>query len=242
MNLGFYIIVFKHTNMIGPETGWGRNEFFVFLGTTWIVNSLVQAFFMPNANEFSELIRTGNLDFALLKPIDTQFLVSFTRIEWSSLSNLIMGIALVIYALVQLANDPVSPSFPGIAALVLYPFYIACGVAILYGSMISLAATSVWLGRNQSLYDFWFYLTNFYRHPMEIFQRGRFGWALFTAVLPILVVANVPARLLARPLYPEDDPWLIGLAILTAASAALALLISRWIFQSSLKAYRSASS
>ena len=34
---------------------------------------MVQAFFMPNAEEFSELIRTGDLDFALLKPIDTQF-------------------------------------------------------------------------------------------------------------------------------------------------------------------------
>ena len=31
---------------------------------------------MTNADEFSELIRTGALDFALLKPIDTQFLVS----------------------------------------------------------------------------------------------------------------------------------------------------------------------
>ena len=38
------------------------------------VNSIVQTFFMPNAEEFSELIRTGGLDFALLKPIDTQFL------------------------------------------------------------------------------------------------------------------------------------------------------------------------
>ena len=242
MNLGFYIIVFKHTAMIGPETGWGRNEFFVFLATTWIVNSIVQAFFLPNANEFSELIRTGNLDFALLKPIDTQFLISFTRIEWSSLSNLLMGIGLLIYGLVQLATDPDSPSVPGVAAILLYPFYIACGVAILYGSMISLAATSVWLGRNQSLYDFWFYLTNFYRHPMEIFQRGQFGWSLFFAVLPILVVANVPARLLARPLYPNQDPWLIGLALLTFVAALLALGISRWVFQASLRSYRSASS
>ena len=42
---------------------------------------------MTNADEFSELIRTGNLDFALLKPIDTQFLVSLQRIDWSSLGE-----------------------------------------------------------------------------------------------------------------------------------------------------------
>ena len=54
----------------------GQYEFLAFLATTLFINSLVQAFFMPNIEEFSELMRTGGLDFALLKPIDTQFLVS----------------------------------------------------------------------------------------------------------------------------------------------------------------------
>ena len=54
--------------------GWTQYEFFVFIATTILVNSLVEAFFMENAEELSELTRTGGLDFALLKPIDTQFL------------------------------------------------------------------------------------------------------------------------------------------------------------------------
>ena len=37
--------------------------------------------------------------------------------------------------------------------------------------MIVLAAASVWLGRNSSIYDFWFYITTFSRYPMEIYQR-----------------------------------------------------------------------
>ena len=53
----------------------------------------------------------------------------------------------------------------------LYPIYVVCGVAIYYSLMIALAATSVWLGRNQTLFDFWFYITNFSRYPMEIYQR-----------------------------------------------------------------------
>ena len=54
---------------------------------------------------------------------------------------------------------------------VLYPLYLLCGVAILYSLMIALASLSVWLGRNQTLYDFWFYITNFSRYPMEIYRR-----------------------------------------------------------------------
>ena len=50
--------------------------------------------------------------------------------------------------------------------------YLLCGVTILYSLMISLASTSIWLGRNQTLYNFWFYITNFSRYPMEIYNRG----------------------------------------------------------------------
>ncbi len=127
------------------------------------INSVVQAFFMPNAEEFSELIRTGGLDFALLKPIDTQFLISLQKVDWSSLSNFIFAAGLLAYSLAQLDFSPT------LLQVVLYPLYLACGVAILYSLMITLAATSVWLGRNQNLYDFWFYITNFSRYPKEIY-------------------------------------------------------------------------
>lgn len=234
MNLAFYTLIFEYTPMIGHDSGWGKYQFFIFLATTIFVNSLVQAFFMPNADEFGELVRTGNLDFALLKPIDTQFLVSLRKIEWSSLGNFFFALALVIWSLYQLGY------FPSAAKIVLYPLYLACGVAIMYSLMISLAAASVWLGRNQSLYDFWFYVTNFSRYPMEIYQ-GTWGTALrqfFTFVIPVLIVVNVPARILIKPL--DSNQW--QLAALALLMTALSLAASRWVFKRSLLAYRSASS
>lgn len=245
MNLGFYEIIFGHTKSIGFGTGWARSEFYVFLATVWIINSLVQAFFMPNAQEFSELIRTGNLDFALLKPIDTQFLISFTKIEWSSLANLMMGVGLLVYSVSNLTADPTRPLSLQPWMVGFYVLFLVVGVAIMYSVMVSLAATSIWLGRNQTLYNFWFYLTNFYRQPMEIYQNGFWGWTmwgLFTFVLPILVVVNVPARLLARPLRPGFEPWEGWLAIYAVVAAVLSLTMSRWIFKRALLSYRSASS
>ena len=186
----------------------------MFLATTWLINSLVQAFFMPNAQEFSELIRTGNLDFALLKPIDTQFLISFQKVEWSSLSNFAAGIVLLVIALWQLTTRPDDPLVVTPWTLRLYVLYLMCGVAILYSLMIALASTSIWLGRNQTLYNFWFYITNFARYPMEIYNRG-WGvplWGFFTFVVPVLIVVNVPARVLAQPLYPRSSlSWPLAL-------------------------------
>jgi ABC-2 type transport system permease protein len=241
MNLGFYLLIFRFTTEIGHATGWGQYQFFVFLATTLFINSLVQTFFMPNCEEISEQIRTGRLDFALVKPIDTQFLVSLQKVDWSSLINFVFGLVLLLYSVWQLMSDPENPLEIGLLQVVLYPIYVACGVAMLYSLMIALSATSIWLGRNQSLYDFWFYITNFSRYPMEIYAGNPTGVFLrraFTFVVPVLVVVNVPARLLAWPLSEQAWP----LAAFGLGATALSIALSRWVFVKALESYRSASS
>ncbi len=115
----------------------------------------------------------------------------------------------------------------------------------MYSVMIALASTSIWLGRNQNLYNFWFYITNFYRYPMEIYQRNGIGmalWGVFTFLIPILVVSNVPARVLAQPLGTPWKPWEWGLAAFAVVATIWSLIASRWVFKKALGSYRSASS
>ena len=237
MNLGFYLLIFSYTPMIGVGTGWGQWEFFLFLSTTLLINSLVRGLFLANAAELSEQIRTGTLDFALLKPIDTQFLVSFGRIEWSAIGPFTCGVVLLVCSLPRVDHTP------GALQAVLYVFYLLCGVGIYYSLMIAMAATSVWLGRNQTLLNFWFYITNFSRYPMEIYETGP-GFALlyiFKYFIPVLIAVNVPARLLAKPFNPTSpaDWSLPGFAVV---ATLMSLTVSRWIFTRSLLSYRSASS
>jgi ABC-2 type transport system permease protein len=240
MNLAFYALVYNLMEREGRQdiAGWGQYEFFVFIATTIFVNSLVEAFFMDNAEELSELTRTGGLDFALLKPIDTQFLVSLRKVNWSGVTKLLLVAGLLAYSLPRIDGLQIGPIH-----VALYIFYVGLGVCILYSVMIALAATSIWLGRNQSLYDFWFYITNFSRYPMEIYD-GPYGTPLrhiFTFIIPILVVINVPAAMLAKPLTATSGERLLlaGFALL----ATLACLAgSRWVFQRALFSYRSASS
>jgi ABC-2 type transport system permease protein len=243
MNLGFYLLIFRYTQSIGAGTGWGQWEFFAFLATTMLINSLVQTLFMPNCEDISDLIRTGGLDFALLKPIDTQFLISLEKIDWSSLANFFAGLVLLGVSLVQMTTRPHDPLVLHAWMVLLYPFYVLCGVTMLYSLMISLSATSIWLGQNRSLYDFWFYITNFSRYPMEIYQ-GRWGTPLrrfCTFIVPVLLVVNVPARIIARPVAPHGETvW--PLAALALVATVVSLLVSRWIFLAALRSYRSASS
>src|SRR3954464_3051483 len=216
-------------------SAWDKYQFFVFIATSMFINSIVQMFFMTNADEFSELIRTGGLDFALLKPIDTQFLVSLRKVEWASLANFMVAAALMAYALPHVQGFTLTPW-----RVIAYVVYVAGGIGILYSLTIVLAAASVWLGRNTSIYDFWFYITTFSRYPMEIYQGPIGNWIRwgFTFMLPILIVVNVPARMLAKPMQAQY--WYLAFFAILATAGSL--LVSRWVFQRALLSYRSASS
>src|SRR5258708_28544278 len=156
---------------------WNRHEYFAFMATGMIINTLIEAFFMPNCANFSELIRTGNLDSALLKPIDTQFLISFEKLDLGALCHLLFPLALLGYALAEM-GWPV-----GWVETVMYVGLVGLGVAFFYSLMIVLAATSVWLGRNQGLYEFWFYITIFARYPRDIYA-GSLGGDPLRIVFP----------------------------------------------------------
>jgi ABC-2 type transport system permease protein len=214
---------------------WSEYEYFAFMATGMLINALVEAIFMPNCAEFSELIRTGNLDFALLKPIDTQFLVSFQKVNLSMFSQVLLSFALLWYSIRQL--DVVIT--PGRVAM--YLMLVGVGVSFFYSLMITLASTSVWLGRNQGLYDFWFYITIFARYPQNFYRQsvgGEVLWFAFSFLLPILLVVTVPARLLLNKVLEPSA----GVLVVAPLATVIMLFVSRRIFVWSLSHYRSASS
>src|SRR5690606_5566485 len=214
-------IIYSHVDAIND---WTRYEYFCFMATGMLINALVEVLFMPNCANFSELIRTGDLDFALLKPIDTQFLVSFEKIEIAMLAQVVLAGALLVYSLLQLDVALT------VGRVLMYLLLIGIGVAFFDAPMITLASTSIWFGRNQGLYDFWFYITSFARYPQGIYRTGTWGgemlWFGFSFVIPILLVVTVPSRvLLAKVLEPNS--WVIAVG---PAATLIALVISRRIF------------
>ena len=226
-----YEIIYANVNAISD---WSREEYFGFMATTMLVNSLVETFFMPNCAQLSEHIRKGTLDFALVKPIDTQFLISFERINLPMLFQALIAIVLLGYSLWEIHE------IPSLVNVLCYIGLIGVATVFFYSLMIALATTSVWFGRNTGLYDFWFYVTIFARYPSDIYSGSPVAEILrfaFSYLVPILVVMTVPARLiLAKALQPS---WIALCIILTTG---LAFLLSRWVFLWSLKNYRSASS
>jgi ABC-2 type transport system permease protein len=226
--LYFYRTIFAKTSVVAD---WTEAEYLFFLGCYYALEGLMETLFLGNFSEFAELVRKGDLDLILLQPIDEQFIVSCRSFEWSTVPNVFMGAGLMAYGLTRM-GWPVTAAQAAVFA-VTFP----CGLAMSYSFILMLASTAVWMVRNQSLYELWWLFTSLMRYPREIF-RGQLGdpvGKLFTFLIPVLLVSNVPARTMAKAL----DPWLA--AYMVAATAAL-LAVSRWVFRRALRSYRSASS
>src|SRR5437016_3139114 len=68
----FYHTIFRHTSG-GTVAGWGEAQFLFFVGCYFAMEGVIETFFLGNCGDFSDLIRSGDLDFVLLQPIDEQF-------------------------------------------------------------------------------------------------------------------------------------------------------------------------
>src|SRR6266849_6593679 len=69
----FYRTVFAKTSLVA---GWSEAEYLFFVGCYFTLEGLIETFFLENCTAFADLIRSGDLDFYLLQPLDEQFLVS----------------------------------------------------------------------------------------------------------------------------------------------------------------------
>ena len=226
--MAFYRTVFGRTSSIA---GWSEPQYLFFVGCFFTLNGLIETLFLENCDGFAELVRTGDLDFLLLKPIDEQFLISCRKVDWSTSLNVVMGVMVMGLALYQMHW-----AFDG-ARLAAFLIALACGVMIAYSFMLVLTSFSVWMVRNQSLMEMWWLFSSLARYPKSIFSGT---WAegigkFFTYVLPILLVVNVPAEAMVKTL-----DWKVVGGTLMATVAAVYL--SRKFFQKALRAYRSASS
>jgi ABC-2 type transport system permease protein len=225
LQLSFIAVIYQHTDNIGDWTKW---EVVLLMGTAHLIQQIFQAFFLTNCTELSELIRTGKLDFMLLLPVNTRFLISLRKIDLGAFVNAGSALAVILYSLHKLGR------VPGALEIVGFALFAGTGILIHYSLMFLLATISFWTVRAQGIVWGYYSLFNIARLPDAAF-RGFFK-AFFTFVLPMILVANVPAKLIVKKLRSP-----VELALLLAMMLACAVA-SEIVWRFSVKRYTSASS
>ncbi len=224
LQLGFIGVLYLHTDHIGTWTKW---QVVMLIGASHLIQQIFQAFFLINCTNLSELVRTGKLDFLLLLPVNTRFVVSLRQVDLGGFVNALSALAVMIYAGYKLELAP--------SVLQVIGFLVLClaGVLIHYSLMFLLAAISFWTVRAQGIVWGYYNLFQIARMPDEAF-RGLFK-AFFTFAIPMLLVSNVPVRVLVNKFSPKY------LALLLAMSV-ICFLISELGWRASVRRYTSASS
>lgn len=225
LQLSFIAVIYQHTDHIVEWTKW---QVVLLISVSHFVQQLFTATFLTNCVAISEHIRTGRMDFLLLLPINTRFLVSFRQVDLGAYVNAASALAVMFYAGVQLH---LSPSAAQIAGFLLMSI---AGLMIHYSLMFLLAVSSFWTVKAQGIVWGYYNLFNIARLPDSAF-RGGFK-VVFTYAVPMLLVSNVPAKILVNKLSAPLD-----MLLLVALSAAL-LIVSEAAWRFSLRHYTSASS
>ncbi|HEY3864101.1 MAG TPA: ABC-2 family transporter protein [Verrucomicrobiae bacterium] len=224
LQLAFIGVVYLHTDHIASWTKW---QVVLLMGASHFIQQIFQAIFLSNCVQFSELVRTGRLDFMLLLPMNPRFLVSLRVVDLGGFVNAASAVGVMVYAGRQLHLSPAAWQAAGFLLLCL------AGILIHYSLMFLLASAAFWTVRAQGIVWGYYSFFNVARLPDAAFKG--FFKAFFTFAIPVLLVANVPAKLLLQKL---ESP---GPMLLLAGMAAACFVISEMFWRFSLRRYTSAS-
>jgi ABC-2 type transport system permease protein len=224
LQLCFIGVIYLHTDHIASWTQW---QVVLLVGASQFIQQMFQAIFLSNCIQISELIRTGRLDFMLLLPMNTRFLVSLRVVDLGGFVNAASALVVMGYAARQLHLAPGLWEILG--------FLLLCGVGMLihYSLMFLLASVAFWTVRAQGIVWGYYSLFNIARLPDAAFSG--FFRAFFTFAIPMLLVANVPAKLLLNAL---KSPWPM---LLLVGMGGVCLILSELFWRYSLRRYTSAS-
>jgi ABC-2 type transport system permease protein len=216
------IVLFRLRNGVG---GWTWPEALLVAAFFLMVKSLLSMMIQPSTVATVEQIRLGTLDFVLLKPADSQFLVTTSRLEVARVSDFLAGLVLLGVALYQ-RGEPLT-----VSGVLLACWIFAAGVVILYSLFVLVLSMAFLFVKIDNLSYLMASIFDAARWPATIF-RG--AWAfLFTFVIPLAVMTTYPSLALLGRVGPSR------LTIATVV-AAVFVVLSRYTWVRAIRRYTSA--
>lgn len=216
-------VLFAYTDELG---GWSRQEMRVFLGVLFVVDAIFMTVFSNNLDFFSDLVRKGNLDLLLTKPVNSQFMISCQRASTAHLGNLLMAIAWLGWSLYHFAGlEPWRLLWLVVA--------IPSGLMIFYSLRFFFSACALIFTRADSVQYLWYSLYKLGMRPDTIYAP----WLkyLVLSAIPVGLIASVPARLVLGSAAPWIAVWMV-----VASVGSVWLTSVFWKY--ALRQYASASS
>jgi ABC-2 type transport system permease protein len=216
--------IFRNVRAIGD---WDLDRMVLLTGTFLLVMALTNFLFNANMVQLSLLVNRGDLDFVLVKPMSSQFLVSLRYVTFSELPATLVG-AFYLIGGVQRLN-----LHPGPLDIAIYLGLVASAIVCFYALWFMSVTLVLWTGRINNIAYLIMPIMDLGRVPTDVFSGPLRPF--FTFVLPIALIATVPTRMLLGLLDP-------AVALYAPLLAAALLFLANRFWRVSLRRYSSASS
>lgn len=197
--------------------GWTLQEVAIIYGIMHIGFSIPEAF-ARGFDNFGSLLRTGDFDRILLRPLGTLFQMVSREIHWIRLGRLLQGCMILAWGCTELEF-----TLNSLHASIIF-FAIIGTAALFYGLFILQATLTFWTTETLELMN----ITTFGglevgQYPMSIYNSVLRGF--FTIIIPLACVAYYP---IAAALNHETIPMWLGAVAPLAGLIFLSLSIRLW--------------
>ena len=182
----FFEVIFQFVDSLGE---FNHDAVIIFLVTLYISDSLYTFFLGGNVFEVNNKVVTGDLDFILLKPIKSQFFISFRYVNtYSIISVILLSILLVNLTFTYHDNLFLTTNY------IFYIISLLLGISIFYSIEFMIASLSFWFRSFSHAGWLASELVKYSRRPDSIYSNW-FRKLLFSA-FPMAMIFSVPARIL----------------------------------------------
>jgi ABC-2 type transport system permease protein len=217
------LILYDHT---GAINGWTEGQMIELLGVYYLVQGAQAVAFETSFERFMEHVRMGTLDFILIKPVDSQFMISTRHVQIPQLGQIVLGFAVLAIGVAQVGDG-----FGWLDALA-FAATLTCGLLLVYSLLLVLSTLAFWFVRVENLLAIFWSFIDAGRFPVDVYP----GWLRITlsTVVPIGVAVTVPAQAIAGRLD------LLGLLAMLGGTVVMWVFAS-WFWRLGVRSYTGAS-
>lgn len=224
INIAFFKVIYNHTSILG---GWNEPQIMVFVGVFLVVDGIYMTVFSPNMWWLPTLINKGDLDFYLVRPVNSLFMLSLREFAANSFVNFLMAVAILAWALWRYP-EPID--LPRITMLVVL---ILNGTFLYYLVHMAFLIPVFWTHSGRGLGTVYFTISRFLERPDALFSG--FTRVILITLLPFGLMASFPARL-----FLDGFDWSVFLHLVIVTVGYFFMVLGLW--RIGLGAYSSASS
>jgi ABC-2 type transport system permease protein len=206
--------------------GWTLGQMIVLLGVYYVIQGAQSVAFEVSFERFMEHVRLGTLDFILIKPVNSQFMISTRHVQVAQLGQVVLGLVLVGVGVARLQQTL------GIGSIAAFLVTLVSGVSLVYCLLLVLSTLAFWFVRVENLLAIFWSFIDAGRVPVDLYP----GWLRLTlsTVVPIGIAVTFPAQAVAGRLAGLN---LVGMLLGTA----LLWMFAGWFFRIGLRNYTGAS-